>query len=79
MVNKVFYQLDDKKWLFEKLQELTMTELAQELSESTGQPCSRGSIAWASKGFTPDEWKQIKFARVGKKIRKILEVVETTP
>lgn len=73
MVNKQFYQLDDKKWLFEQLCEKTMTELASAIG------CSRGSIAWACKDFTPEEWKQIKFARKGKKIRKILEVVETTP
>ena len=78
MVNKVFYQLDDKKWLFEKLCIMNMTELAQELTHTTGMVCSRGSIAWAAKGFTPEDWKQIKFARIGKKIRKILED-ENTP
>jgi len=72
MVNKQFYQLDDKAWVKEKLLTQTMTELAAELSETTGMPCSRGSIAWACKDFTPEDWKEIKFARKGKKIRKIL-------
>lgn len=67
MVNKQFYQLDDKQWLFEQLCEKTMTELALELG------ASRGSVAWACRTFTSEELKQIKFARKGKKIRKVLE------
>lgn len=67
MVNKQFYQLDDKAWLKEQLLTKDMTELALELG------CSRGSVAWACRCFSAEELKQFKFARKGKRIRKILD------
>ena len=70
MVNHIYLELDDTKWVYEQLKTKSMSKLSKELG------CFRGSIDWIVRTKFCDEWqKELKYDRVPHKNKKKVKLI----